>query len=688
MKPEKQTSPLENNILEPVLQKYDHLPVSHHREKLRQEIHKHPNFVLIGETGSGKSTCFSLLLHEYAEQNGFSGTVAVTQPRRIAASSLTEFVSTMVGSEVGGKVGYHIRFEDITSEDTALTFMTDGILLRKIQFDPLLLDYSVVMVDEAHEQTTNIILSLGLLKEVNKRRAEADIQPLRIVVTSATIERNRFADYIGDGDVDNSVAIEGKMYPVEVFYEKEIPLGFDFKKAAAKKVKTIVESGEPGDILIFMPGKAEISDTIEYLKDLVKEEIEILPLHAEQSPEDQNKIFANSGLRKVIVATNIAETSVTIDGIIHVIDSGLIKQTQFIPRSGIEKLVLTEHAISGIDQRKGRAGRTAPGFCYRLFTESSLKRRPQYQTSEILRSDLSQVILAMKKVGIEDIEAFDFLDKPRVELISKAISTLTGLGALDQDGHITEIGEQLVELALEPRRGRMIIEALKPELDCLNEITIIASLLEGKNIFTYPQEEDLRFLADNAHRRFFESAESDFDVLLNIWKEYSAHGYNDDWAKNNYLNDKALTEAKNVRLDLLEVLANHNIIVDPETIPRISNQNVSKALLAGLIDNLLVIENDKKSKENREYYRKFDRTKSHIRIHFNSILNHFHSKSVYILPSEIFINPKGNTYASNCLEVKREWLREYYPELFPKKQKTRPKHSKNAGKNGYKNNSH
>jgi HrpA-like RNA helicase len=661
----------------------DQLPVAHLRDHLREEIRLHPNFVLIGETGSGKTTCLPPLLLEMRNELGLEGGIAVTQPRRFAATNVTERVAEMMQCPIGDQVGYHIRFEDVTSEETDITFMTDGILLRKIQFDPLLTEYSIVMIDEAHEQSTNIILSLGLLKEVNKRRLLADIEPIRIVVTSATIERNRFAEYIGEGDKDNSVAIEGKMFPVQVFYEKDIPFDFDYTQAAADKVKHIIDNHLDGDILIFMPGKKEINLTIENILTTVgDQDLEILPLHAELPPEEQDKIFLPTNKRRVIVATNVAETSVTIDGVIHVIDSGLIKQTQFNPRSGIEQLVLTEHAISGLDQRKGRAGRTAPGFCYRLYTEDSLRRRPQYQTSELLRSNLAEVVLTMKKIGIENIADFDFLDRPDIAAIKQALQTLTTLGALDSDGHITEIGDWLVELALEPRLGRMIIEALEPDTDCVNEISIIASFLNGKNVFVEPLDEELAVLADQAHAQFRKGADSDFIVLLQIWQAYQASGYSDDWAKMNFLNEKVLTEARNVRLDILDVLANHEIYIDPEAPVEIKKDAINRSLTAGLIGNLL-------KKTDKYLYSKADGTKAHISIRRDSILNYSNTRmGSYIVADEIFTNPQGKTYACNCLEVKKEWLWEYLPDLFPHKQKPRQEHGKHAGKNGHKNHRH
>lgn len=672
-----------NRSSEYALENLDQIPVAYLREFLRDEIRLHPYFVLVGETGSGKTSCLPPLLLELRNELHLKGGVAVTQPRRIVTKSMTSRVSDMMQCEVGEKVGYHIRFEDITSKKTDITFMTDGILLRKIQFDPLLSEYSIVMIDEAHERSLNIDLCLGLLKSANQARIQAGIETIRIVVTSATIERNRFAEYIGEGDKENLVEIPGKMFPVEVFYEKETPVYYDFTQGAAEKVKAIIDNDLDGDILIFMPGKKEISNTIAKIEARINPQtVDIFPLHAEMAPDEQDKIFLPSKKRKIIVATNIAETSITIDGIIHVIDSGYIKQTQFDPRSGIEQLVLTEHAISGIDQRKGRSGRTAPGYCYRLFTESSLRRRPQFQTPEIQRSDLSQVVLTMKKFGIQNILDFDFLDHPGEKAIAQAIKTLTTLGAIDDEGNITEIGEWLVELGIEPRLGRMLLEAMRPEIDCLNEITIIASFLDGKNIFVKPQEREFEYVAENAHASFVQGAESDFFVYLNVWKAYAASGYNPDWAKNNFLNEKALEEAKNVRLDLLDVLDSHDIFIDPETIPKINKTAIGKAITSGLIGNLL-------KNTGRNNFHKVDGTKGDISIHPGSVLaSDIPPKGSYIIANEIFVNPQGNAYACNCFEAKIEWLKEYAPELFAAKPKDHKEHRKNLNKNDRRNHRH
>lgn len=661
---------------EQVLAEVAYLPVALLRDLIRVKLRQHPNFVLIGETGSGKTTCLPPLLLELKHELGLPGKIGVTQPRRVATRSVTTRVSEMMGTEVGETVGYHVRFDDYTSSKTDITFMTDGILLRKIQFDPLLTEFSIIMVDEAHERSLNIDLCLGLLKDVNLLRLQIGMEPIRVIITSATIERNKFSEYIAGDDKDNSVEIPGKMFPVQVTYETEIPWRYDFTEAAAVKVKEIIDQKLPGDILIFMPGKREINLTIEHLLELVDEKsLEIIPLHAELAPEDQDKIFLPSIKRKVIVSTNIAETSVTIDGIIHVIDTGLIKQTRFDPRTGIEQLILVEHALSGLSQRKGRAGRTAPGYCYRLFTEASLKTRKKYQSPEIERSNLAQIVLAMKKVGVEDIENFNFLDSPGRAAIHQALENLTLLGALDQNGKLTAIGEFMVDLGLEPRLGRMVIEATKPGLNCLNEITIIASFLEGKNVFVRPPELDLEREADRLHARFKNDFDSDFGVILNVWKAYVKHNYDATWAQANYLNEKVLEEAKNVRLELLDVLKNHGLEVEDKVPEKTNTTALGKAITAGLIANLMIY-------TGKSSYKKIDGTKEEIKIHPGSVFSGANLGDNAILVSdEIFINTQGKAYACNCLKVKPEWLQEVAPHLLPLVNSHH--HTRNLYRNGH-----
>jgi len=689
-------------------------PVVQEKEKIMEVAREHPNFVLVGETGSGKTTCLPIMLLEMKAELKLEGKIAVTQPRRVAARSVCTRVSDLMGCSVGQKVGYRVRFEDNTSEGTEITFMTDGILLRKMQSDPLLRDYSIVMVDEAHERGLNIDLCLGLLKVANAKRAEAGIAPIRIVVTSATIEREKFAKYLDNGESGNSIEVPGKMFPVQVFYEAQTPR--DFMQAAAEKVEEIMNpqystaweveyirenvdsypelqpiieayySGKKseaevsslirticgdeyssfkskcwayiseqtsGDILVFMPGKEEIDRTIEGIERLIDPtSVEIIRLHADMLPEDQDRVFRPNGKRKIIVSTNIAETSVTVPGVRHVVDSGYIKQIEFDPETGIEQLVLRPHALSGLEQRKGRAGRVAPGRCYRLFSEDSLRERQQYQIPEIQRSELAHVVLTMKKIGIDDVENFDFIDPPDRASLHQAIETLKTLGALDAHGKLTETGDLMAELGLEPRLGRMVIEAHKQ--GCVEDICTIAAFLGSKRLFNRPKGKENE--ADSSHAQF-RDPDSDFVTYLNAWDAYVQNGYSDQWARENFLNGRVLDEARKVRYDLLRVLRRNGIVVSGNGKGGVTTHDreaIGKAVTAGLIGGLM--EYDK-----RYSFRKIDGTENGIYIHPSS--STFGNPRSLMVSSEVFRNPQGKIYASNCQLVNPEWIPEVAPQL-------------------------
>jgi HrpA-like RNA helicase len=632
-------------------------PVVQEKKEIMEVAMEHPSFVLVGETGSGKTTCLPIMLLEMKEKLGLESKIAVTQPRRVATRSVANRVSDLVGCKVGREVGYQVRFEDRTSEGTDINFMTDGILLRKLQSDPLLHEYSIVMVDEAHERSLNIDLCLGLLRDANDRRAEAGMEPLRIAVTSATIEREKFAKYFGNGESGNSMEVQGRMFPVQVYYEE--PLTRDFMQAAAVKVKQIVESEDTGDILVFMPGKEEIDRTIEGIENLIDTtSVEIIRLHADVSPEEQDRIFIPNGKRKIIVSTNIAETSITVPSVTNVVDSGYIKQIEFDPETGIEQLVLRPHAISGLDQRAGRAGRVGPGKCYRLFSEDSLEERQQYQTPEIQRSELSHVVLVMKKFGIDNVEEFKFIDPLDISSVHQAIETLKTLGALDEQGNLTETGNLMAELGLEPKLGRMVIEAEK--YDCVEDVCTVAAFFGGKRLFNRPKGKERE--ADIAHGQFKDSR-SDFITCLNVWDAYVFNGYKSQWARENFLNSKGLEEAKKVRYELLRVLRRNGVVVDGKRGYSVYDHDieaVGKAVTAGLIGNLM------------EHYRgysfiKTDGTEKGIYIHPSSAV--FKNTNIYslIVSSDIFKNDRGKIYANNCQIIRPEWIPEIAPQLIQRK---------------------
>lgn len=615
------------------------LPILRHAREIKETINSSPTVIIVGETGSGKTTQIPLMLRDVLPPDA---KVAITQPRRVAARSVARYVAENVGCEIGEEVGYQVRFEDHTTEGTRINFMTDGILLRKIQEDPLLRDYSAVMVDEAHERSLNIDFTLGLLKRLQKKRQEAGLPPLKIIVTSATLEKEKFARYFGESPM---VEVPGRLYSVNIHHEQEC--SYDYTKAAAEKVKSIAQQNQEGDILIFMPGQEEIDKTIKEINAMELPDLVVLSLYGQMSPEDQDRIFEKILERKVIVATNIAETSVTVPGIRHVIDSGLIKQIEFDSSTGIETLATRPHAKSGCIQRTGRAGRLAPGECWRLYPESDFHNRSEFQTPEIQRSNLAHVVLMMKKIGIEDARSFEFIDPPDRKTLEQAIDALQTLGALDKNESITEVGETMAELPLAPHIARMVIEAEKHE--CVETVCTIASFLGGKPVFAFNQNwpEEKKNEAKTAQNKYKDPS-SDFISLLKVWQEYEANDFRDGWARNNFLNHKTLDEVRQVRYQLFRALRRNGIRISENQDP----EAIGKSIAAGLIENLM------------QYYSKhsYKRTKdSQTGFFIHPSSSTFGHNPQFFVPAEIV--KTGKTYARIIQEVKPQWIREIAPQL-------------------------
>ncbi|MBU1131869.1 ATP-dependent RNA helicase [Patescibacteria group bacterium] len=638
------------------------VPMDEYRSEVVECVRDNANAVIIGETGSGKTTRIpDFLLDMFPDAK-----IAITQPRRVAARSVARYVASRRGEQVGAEVGYQVRFEDKTTEGTRANFMTDGILLRKLQFDPLLEEYDIVMVDEAHERSLNIDFVLGLLKRVQAERKKRGMQELKVIATSATIEKEKFAEYFGGSP---TVEVPGRMFPIDIQYEnKSVD---DYTIAAAEKVNEIVRSGEQGDVLIFMPGEAEIRRTIEKIKvvnqdietwnnrhsDEIKkgiekriETVDVMPLFGAMSPEDQDRIFEKSSKRKVIVSTNIAETSVTIDGVLFVIDSGVIKQKEFDPNSGIEALLTKRHAKSGCDQRKGRAGRTAPGTCYRLYTEAEFTDRKAYQTPEIARSNLDHVILAMKKIGIEDVRSFEFLDRPKEEAITQAIETLKMLGALDENEKLTAVGKTMADLPLRPEIARMVIEAEK--YHCTGKICTIAAMLGEKSVFVRPKDKERE--ADQAHAQFSKGG-SDFLKLLEVWNQWSASGFDQRWARDHYLNVRQLFEVREIRSQIMRELRRKKVAVDDV------NGNdpiaIQKCIISGMIQHLIV------SSGRHSYERAVQSggySSDNIFIHPSSAS--FSVKPKFMIGANVVTTSK--TFARRCQPVDAKWLPEIAPQFL------------------------
>ena len=493
------------------------LPILLKKEEIVAAVRKHPVVVVTGETGSGKTTQIPKMCLEAGR--GLAGLIGCTQPRRIAATTVARRIAEEMGEEVGHSVGYKIRFDDRTPRSAFLKIMTDGILLMEAQTDPLLRAYDTIIIDEAHERSLNIDFILGILKNILVRRRD-----LRVVITSATIDTEKFSRAFDDAPI---IEVSGRLYPVEVRYD---PLDRDLEEkgeinhidAAVRAVEELTGRRRPGDILIFMPTERDIRETRELLSGRLLEEVAILPLFSRLTRPEQERVFQPMNLRKIIIATNVAETSLTIPGIRYVIDTGLARISQYNPRSRTAGLPVRAISQSSADQRKGRCGRVENGICIRLFTEEDYLGRPLYTSPEILRSNLAGVILRMLALDLGDIDAFPFIDRPAPKSIRDGIDILLELGAIEREEdesrrksdpwRLTERGRIMARLPIDPRIARMILEAKQEE--CITEILVIAAALSSQDPRERPAEKEAQ--ADQMHALFKDPA-SDFVSLLRIW---------------------------------------------------------------------------------------------------------------------------------------------------------------------------
>ncbi len=471
--------------------------------------------VLVAPTGSGKTTQVPQMLLDagLADAGGTRRKIVVLQPRRVAARTVAARVALERGGRLGDEVGYQIRFDDQTSLGTRICFVTEGILLRWLQDDPTLADVAVLLFDEFHERNLLSDVALALAKQL-QITARSD---LKLAVMSATLDAQPVAKYLGDCPV---LVSEGQMWPVEMRFlssHDERPA----TEQAADAVEGIVNAGEAGDILVFMPGMAEINATIRALGSArVREPLALLPLHGDLPPEEQDRAFAPNPRRKVVVATNVAETSVTIDGIRHVVDSGLARIARYDAERGIGTLTIEPISRASADQRRGRAGRTAPGTCHRLWTESGHLNRPERNTPEIQRSDLAEVVLLLHSLGIRRAAEFDWLDRPDAAAVERAEKLLHTLGALDHD-RLTPVGRQMLRLPMHPRYSRMLVEAAK--LGCVPAAALCAALVSGRDLL-------VRLGRDDGHiaeaRELFEAgAQSDFFTLMRAYQFAKNRGF-------------------------------------------------------------------------------------------------------------------------------------------------------------------
>jgi ATP-dependent helicase HrpA len=477
------------------------LPVSARRDDLLEAIRDHQVVVVAGETGSGKTTQIPKLCLELGR--GVRGTIAHTQPRRLAARTVAERIADELKVPLGGAVGFAVRFSDRSSEDTLVRLMTDGLLLAEIHHDPLLRRYDTVIVDEAHERSLNIDFLLGYLARILPKRPD-----LKVIITSATIDPERFARHFGGAPV---VEVSGRTYPVEVRYEP-VEEDEDVVDAIGDACEQLLRERR-GDVLVFLSGEREIRDAAEALRGRLRDDVELLPLYARLSTAEQQRVFKAHSKHRVVLATNVAETSLTVPGIRSVVDPGTARISRYSARLKVQRLPIEAISQASADQRKGRCGRTSDGVAIRLYGEEDFEERPRFTDPEILRTNLAAVILRMAALELGDVEDFPFLDPPDRRQVRDGIRLLQELRAIDAEGRLTQTGRRLAQLQVDPRMGRMILEA--GELDCAAEVIPIVAALSIQDPRERPAE--LRAQADQQHARFADET-SDFLAYLNLWR--------------------------------------------------------------------------------------------------------------------------------------------------------------------------
>jgi ATP-dependent helicase HrpA len=527
------------------------LPVVEHREEILAAVRAERVVVVVSDTGSGKTTQLPKMVAE-ALGDEVKGRVGCTQPRRIAAASVAKRVAEELRVPLGGEVGYQVRFEDRCSKETRIKFMTDGILLAETQGDPQLRQYSALIIDEAHERSLNIDFLLGYLRRLLDQRAD-----LKLVISSATLDAGSFAAFFGmNGRPAPVIEAPGRMFPVAEFF---LPPGDDedLPQHVARAVEWLGGVEPRGDVLVFLPGEREIRECAEVLEGWRFPGTEVLPLFARLGLADQQRVFNPGGKRRLILATNVAETSLTIPGIACVVDSGVARVSRWSPGRGVQRLQVEPVSRASARQRKGRCGRVRDGVCVRLYEETELEERPEFTDPEIRRSSLAGVILRMKSLGLPDIEEFPFLDPPAPKAVSEGYRTLREVGALDQDRNLTETGRQMARLPVDPRLGRMLLEARKE--GCLAEVLPIVAALESNDPRERPAEKARE--ADAAQAKW-KDAESDFVGLLRLWADVSRFREGRGWKRNAlrkyaggaFLNARRVIEWANVADELRELL--------------------------------------------------------------------------------------------------------------------------------------
>ena len=625
------------------------LPIYSFREQLLDAISKYQVLIIVGETGSGKTTQIPQYLHEAGyTKNGLK--VGCTQPRRVAAMSVAARVAEEMGVKVGNEVGYAIRFEDATSDKTVLKYMTDGMLLREFLTEPDLGAYSALMIDEAHERTLHTDILFGLVKDIARFRPE-----LKLLISSATMDAQKFAKYFDDARIFN---IPGRRYPVDIHYTPQPEA--NYLAAAVTTIFQIHITQGKGDILVFLTGQEEIEAAEQNLQETARKlgskvpEMVICPIYASLPSELQSKIFEPTppSARKVVLATNIAETSLTIDGIVYVIDPGFVKENVYNARTGMESLVVTPCSRASANQRSGRAGRVGPGKCFRLYTKFAFYNELDEDTTpEIQRTNLNSVVLLLKSLGINDLIEFDFMDPPPAETLIRALEQLYALGALNDRGELTKIGRQMAEFPTDPMLAKSILAADK--YGCVEEVlSIIAMLGEASALFYRPK--DKRIHADSARARFTVKEGGDHFSLLNIWNQWVDSDFSYVWSRENFLQQRSLTRARDVRDQLAKLCDRVEVTISSvganDMVP------IQKSLTAGFFPNAARLQRGGDS---------YRTVKNGMTVYLHPSSTLFQINPKWVLFYELVLTSRE--YMRSNMPLQPEWLTEVAPHYHKRK---------------------
>lgn len=634
------------------------LPVHAQRDEFLRIYQENQIMVFVGETGSGKTTQIPQFVLFDEMPHLLNTQVACTQPRRVAAMSVAQRVAEEMDVKLGEEVGYSIRFENKTSPKTILKYMTDGMLLREAMEDHDLKRYSCIILDEAHERTLATDILMGLLKQVVQRRPD-----LKIIIMSATLDAEKFQHYFNDAPL---LAVPGRTYPVDIYYTPEFQR--DYLDSAIRTVLQIHATEDAGDILLFLTGEDEIEDAVRKLSlegdKLVRDEgcgpLSVYPLYGSLPPHQQQRIFepapeSHNGRpgRKIVISTNIAETSLTIDGIVYVVDPGFSKQKVYNPRIRVESLLVSPISKASAQQRAGRAGRTRPGKCFRLYTEEAFQKELIEQSyPEILRSNLSSTVLELKKLGVDDLVHFDFMDPPAPETMMRALEELNYLACLDDDGNLTALGRLASMFPLDPMLAVMLIGS--SEFNCSQEILTIVAMLSVPNVFIRPSKDKKR--SDDS-KNIFAHPDGDHITLLNVY-----HGFKSDeayeygihkWCRDHYLNYRSLSAADNIRNQLERLMTRHSLELNTSDYESSKYfDNIRKALASGFFMQVA-----KKRSGGKGYITVKDN--QDVLIHPSTVIGH---DSEWVIYNEFVLTSKN--YIRTVTSVRPEWLIEFAPAYY------------------------